>query len=511
MKAGRLVVVDPGGALTERLRAAGLDTALELTVAAGAHDLGRCDVLVASGAVATVAALFAEARRQDPDRYLVHACDAVPDALAALEHGGSDAVLRAWQGASELKRQLLDACEEVLERRHQRAVLEELAGSNRELSAALEARSASRAHAPQLLRQQHDELVRLETQAVVSHLARGLAHELNNPLAAILGYAQRLRRTHAHDNEAVRRLDVILGEVDRCQSLVEQLRNLATPLEEGLIACQPQRLLVEALARRRDSGSAVPRLEVVEPVPAVMAAPQALMRVFEQLIDNAHLAGATRIAFSGAQAGSRVRLMLENDGAIPDEQTTRNATRPFFTTWAASGHRGLGLAIALALLRDQAGALELAKAAGGQGAASIITLPASAEPPAEPLTANDDALRAQQVLVVDDEPLVAELLLDALREFGLGGRVVGTVDEALAAVRAGEVRALIIDVRLPDGSGIALASEVLRLRPELAGHLALVTGSGDVAGLRLPAGADWPVLSKPFRMEQIAGLVRTIA
>ncbi len=354
--------------------------------------------------------------------------------------------------------------------------------------------------------------MRLETQAVVSHIARGLAHELNNPLAAILGYAQRLRRTHAHDNEAVRRLDVILGEVDRCQSLVEQLRNLANPLEEGMVACQPQRLLVEALARRRDGGAPVPRLEVVEPVPAVVAAPQALMRVFDQIIDNAHLSGASRMVFSGTQIGGRVRLSLENDGATPDEQTTRNATRPFFTTWAASGHRGLGLAIALALLRDQAGALELARGSNGQGAACVITLPASTEQPAVPLTASDGELGAHQVLVVDDEPLVAELLLDALREFGLGGRVVGTVDEALTAVREGNLRALIIDVRLPDGSGIALASEVLRLRPELAGHLALVTGSGDAAaGLRLPAGANWPVLSKPFRMEQIAGLVRTIA
>ncbi len=147
MKAGRLVVVDPGGVLTDRLRAAGLDTALELTVATGAHEIGRCDVLVAAGPPAAVAALFLEARRQDPDRYLVHACEAVPDALAALEHGGSDAVLRAWQGAAELKRQLLDACEEVLERRHQRAVIEELAGSNRELSAALSAQRLARARA----------------------------------------------------------------------------------------------------------------------------------------------------------------------------------------------------------------------------------------------------------------------------------------------------------------------------------------------------------------------------
>jgi len=73
------------------------------------------------------------------------------------------------------------------------------------------------------------------------------------------------------------------------------------------------------------------------------------------------------------------------------------------------------------------------------------------------------------------------------------------------------VRALIIDVCLPDGNGVELLRQALALRPELGGHVALVTGSTQGReALGLTAADQMPVLTKPFRMEQITRLVRSI-
>jgi two-component system, cell cycle sensor histidine kinase and response regulator CckA len=351
--------------------------------------------------------------------------------------------------------------------------------------------------------------VRLETQAVVSQLVRGLAHELNNPLAAILGYAQRLRRTWAKDDDAVRRLDVILGEVDRCRGLVEQLRNLAAPMNEEVLPCQPERQLARAEERLRETGQAIPTIRVIEPIPVVMAAPQSLTRVFEQILDNAALAGASTCSLRGHERDGRAWLTLANDGETPSDEAIRNATRPFFTTMASRGRRGLGLTIAAALLREQSGNLELAQGDGGRGAACIISLPSA------PATLLMPALRApraagEMVLIVDDEPLVAELLLDALLEHDLEGRVVGSIAEALAELARQPLRALLADVRLPDGNGLDLLERALAMRPELAGHIAVITGGGDPGDLRSRFGFEVPLLGKPFRLEQVGNLVRAI-
>ncbi len=530
MAAGHVVILDPARVLAGTVSRLGLGPELELHCCANddevetlrrrrpievliaTQDLGRGSAPGSSGA-----AFLVDAHRLDPDGFRILAATDLAAAVHAINAGCIDALVTLPDDVAQLRALIHDGCEASLLRRHYRALIDELAGSNSELTslsdrlgALVEERTISLRDAHQLLKHQQQELVRLETQAVVSQLVRGLAHELNNPLAAILGYAQRLRRSWAKEEEAVRRLDVILSEVDRCRGLVEQLRNLAAPLDEEIVPCQPERLLMQAHMRIREAGQSSLECQILGDIPVVMAAPQSLVRVFEQVLDNAHLSGARTCWLSARESNGRVWLSLDNDGATPDDDAVRNATRPFFTTMSSQGRRGLGLAIATALLREQAGNLELARRSSNPGAACIVQLPSrpvTAQLPALPSVAG----RAPIVLIVDDEPLVAELLLDALVETGLAARVVGSVAEALEVVAEQPVRAMLADVQLPDGSGVELVRRALQLRPGLLGHVALITGGGDSAEkIGLPPGVDWPVLGKPFRLEQIAKLVRSI-
>jgi signal transduction histidine kinase len=465
---------------------------------------GRFDAVIAAGS--STSGLLSLVRERDPDclRILELSDETLSMVASAVNRGVVD---RLWEAGQEpaLAVELLHAAvEEALLRRHNRALLDELAQRNAELldfntnlERLIEERTAHLREAHQRLQQQQQALLRLETHGVLTHLARGLAHELNNPLAAILGFAQRLRR-HATDDETRRRLQVILDEVERCRLLVDQIRHLAAPLDEAIVVTRPEEALTRAVMRHREAARPVPDITIHGTLPAVLAAPEALARVLEEGLDNAVWAGARAVVVAGEVEHGHARLTLANDGATPDAEVAFNATKPFFTTRAASGAQGLGLALAAGLLREQDGHLELQPGRSG-GAVLVITLPV----PSPALGANAAAAAAAgAVLVVDDQPLVAELLVDIVQDLGFAVETAIDVTGALKRLEAGPVAAILTDLHLPDGSGQALAAAAARLRPELAGRVALITGDPDAAGKGLP------VLGKPFRAEQVAHLLQ---
>jgi signal transduction histidine kinase len=466
--------------------------------------------------------VLAGIRESDPDcfRIIFTGGADLEFAVQAINRGHIDAFLTKPWDDSQVVALLHQGAETALLRRHNRALLGELAQRNADLLAfstnlenLVEERTSHLRQAREELREAHERLqqqqqalVRLETHGVVNFLARGMAHELNNPLAAILGYAQRLRRGSA-DADTQRRLDVILTEVERCRQLVEQLRRMAAPLDEEPVACDPAEALAAAERRRREAGRPVPELSTAPRLPRVLAAPRALARVLDEVLGNAMDFGATRCELTAESRLGRARLHLANNGATPGEAEAANATKPFFTTRAAAGNRGLGLAIAAGLLRDQEGHLELSPRSGG-GAVATIQLPlapgSGTESGLRPVAADQPGTA---VLVVDDEPMLVELLTESLRERGFDVHRAGSVADALAQLGARAWGAVVADYRLPDGTGLELIQRAQRQAPTLAGHCALMTG--DSQALAETSGR-LPVLAKPFRIDQLAELVERL-
>jgi signal transduction histidine kinase len=464
--------------------------------------------------------LLAHLRERDADcfRIIFTGAADLHFAVSAINQGLIDAFLVKPWTAEHLVSLLNQGCETALLRRHNRQLARELAGRNaalehlnQQLERMVEERTASLRETLDQLRQSQVERVRLETQSTVSQIARGLAHELNNPLAAILGYSQRLKRRLGSDLDAAQRLEVILAEVERCRGLVEQLRNLAAPLDESLRPCDVLMAIDQAVARLQAAGAPVPDVRVAGPLPTVLAGPQSLARVLEQVFDNARLAGARQCQISAERDDGRVRLLVANDGVTPDDDNVRNATRPFYTTRADRGHRGLGLAMASALLRDQDGTIALERRGdAAAGAVAIITLPEHGAAPIASTVVQDHP-DSGLVLVVDDDPMITELLSDCLREEGVNVLVVATAEEASAALVSRPIRAVIADYHLERGSGIDVLRALIARQPGLAGHVAVFTGANDATTLeRIRADTGYPVLAKPFRLEQVQKLVRDI-
>lgn len=425
--------------------------------------------------------------------------------VAAINRGHVDAFLAKPVRAEACLGALGKGIELLRLRRANRALVERLERQNSELAAAIGDRTRHLEDLTQRLQDKHHELVRLETQGAIGHLVRGLAHELNNPLAAILGYAQRLGRAH-DDPETVRKVEIIVSEVDRCRGLVDRLRRLAAPLEEDIVPTDAGDAALHAWARLREQHGAMPDLTIEPDLFPVQAAPRSLERVFEQILANAAQAGAHSVRLSGRLQNDRVHLFCDNDGTTPDDTEITNATRPFFTTRSTTGGRGLGLAIAAGLLREQDGTIGLDRRPDGHGARISISLPLAASTGRYHRLQRIEA--KPQVLVVDDEPLIAELLADCLSEIGCDVRTAESITGARHLIANQPLRAIIVDMHLPDGNGLDLLQETLASHPHLRGHVALITGDAvDDSIRRSIAQAEVPMLAKPFRLESMTEFV----
>ena len=459
----------------------------------------HADVVIAShDAPAQAIDALARAHRRDPDCFRVlisRTLEAAP-LIRGLNLGVIDALLQAPVAMESLRTQVHQGCEAALLRRHNRSLLAELGSRNHELlelNAHLEAtvqhRTAELRHALNELQSanaelkaKQSELVRLETQGHIAQLVRGLAHELNNPLAVVLGYAQRLRRNQA-DPEQSRRTDVIIQEATRLSNLVERLRTFSQPLEESSSACDLVALLTSTHAQWQQETGLHADLVIPQKLPTPMAAPRALARILSAVLRNAAEAGASQLVVGGEAAFGRVRLSIANDGETPTAEQCRNATRPFFTTRAGSGHQGLGLSVAAGLMHEMHGAIELRPRDAG-GAEVIVLLPESA------------ANTTRRVLVVDDEPMLRELICDSLIDDGWQATPAASLSEAEALITARTYDLMVLDRNMGDGDGARWIESHGGSR--FAGRVLLITGDEAAA-----AETGLPAIVKPFAIDDL--------
>lgn len=242
---------------------------------------------------------------------------------------------------------------------------------------------AERIRAERTLRAAQDELVQAGKLAVIGQLSTGIAHELNQPLAA-------LRTLSANAGRFLERgdLDTARGNLGRIAELADkmghitgQLRNFARKSSgesQPVALCQA---LDNALAlletRLRRSGAEIERTSPSEE-PVALADPNRLEQVLVNLIGNAldAMAGQPqpRLELAWEQAGDCVRLSVRDHGPGLGDEAQARLFEPFFTTKAAGDGLGLGLAISAGIIRDFGGSLHGANHPGG-GAVFTLELP----------------------------------------------------------------------------------------------------------------------------------------
>ena len=359
-----------------------------------------------------------------------------------------------------------------------------------------------------------------EKLSTLGRLIAGVAHDINNPLTSVIGYAQ-LLRTIPPGPAADKRLDTIRKEAERCRRIVQNLLKFARP---GTSERRPFSLneVAEGVAQLlaypvRCAGCRIV-VESAPDLPAVLgdehAIEQALVNLVtnaQQALEGAGIAGTIHVRTRCDDVGRPV-LEVEDDGpGIPEEARAR-VFDPFFTTKEAGRGTGLGLWLVANAAADHGGRVDALEGALG-GALVRITLAAGTPcPVVEDAGADaiDDAPRVSaRILVLDAEAALAALICEALAGEGHAAVACSEASAALTTLSADPFDLVVSDATLPGLPGDRLAAELDRIRPELGRRLLLTTGdwvSREPETLARRVGAG--LLRKPFEIEELRRVVR---
>jgi signal transduction histidine kinase len=231
------------------------------------------------------------------------------------------------------------------------------------------------------LERARDDLVRSEKLATVGHLAAGMAHEIGNPLGAVVGYLNILKGDLTGDNrDLVERSLVEAGRIDR---LVRELLQFATPGNRQVESFCPMSLLRETVAMLRHQGQ-LDGIEVVDSCsaagPMVSMDRGRLMQVWINLLLNARdaMQGRGRIEVSSTHDARSISLSIRDDGGGIAPEAVPRIFEPFFTTKAPGRGYGLGLAVCQRMI-DESGGRITVESAVGRGSCFTVTLPRTPE------------------------------------------------------------------------------------------------------------------------------------
>jgi len=352
-----------------------------------------------------------------------------------------------------------------------------------------------------------EQLIQSEKLATLGQLIAGIAHELNNPLAAMVGHAQMLRLGQ-QDAKVAARADRIVDAALRATRIV---RNFLTAARRH----HPERVAVsvndtvtktlELLAYQLRVSNIEVESALAPDLPQIAGDPHQLQQVVLNLVNNAIQAmasgGQGRLGVTSVLSPDRaaIRLTVADNGPGIRPEHLPHVLEPFFTTKPQGEGTGLGLAIAQGIATDHGGTITV-ESTFGQGATFIVTLPVTAPPVVKPAAPPAKPLpKGLRVLVVDDEAGLREMMAEALA--GQGARVETAAGgrEALEVLARVPVDVLVLDVRMPDVSGPDLWAQINQTNPALARRTVFCTG--DVIGAEthdLIAATGCPSVSKPF-------------
>ena len=366
------------------------------------------------------------------------------------------------------------------------------------------------------------QLLQKEKFASMGQMMAGAAHELNNPLTAILGVSDLLRE-RATDDSTRRQVEIILQQARRAAAIVQDLLVLAVPSgqKRGRVKVDEIiRKVIESHQKSLQQRNIVADTVITGTLSEVEGDPRLLTQVFANILENAEQAissvrekGAIRISLS--QAGNNLLVVFADDGpGIPQEMVDK-IYDPFFTTKRPGGGSGLGLTICLGVIKDHGGRIEV-QTSEGAGTTFRVFLPAIFErkleapnsTPARNASPVSLALSGRKLLIVDDEESIREIVQDGLSARGMHVECAASSEEALALLAGNTYDVVLCDFNLPGLSGEQLFERLRTQSENSVPRFVFITGDllepSTVASFA-ERGAH--VLQKPFHISALATLL----
>jgi len=375
------------------------------------------------------------------------------------------------------------------------------------------------------LKRLEEKLIQSEKLAAMGQMLAGVAHELNNPLTAVLGVTELLRERPNLEDPARRQLDLAYRQARRAARIVQNLLDFSRP-------AAPQKRLIDlnSILERtlqlhehalRRSNIAVD-FQPDPSLPSVVGDASQLIQVFLNLVSNAEYAirevrDSGHILVRLRRIGERVAVTVQDDGVGIRPEALPRLFDPFYTTKRPGGGTGLGLSICMSIIREHNGTIEVESTPPTQGSVFTVLLPAAEQSSLDSglqdtsmhsavvMQQMADILKGRSILLLDDEESIRMLLQEGLAARGLHLDTAASCEEAVAAAARIEYDAILCDWNLSTGglTGRQAAERILAAMGSRKPPVVFITGdliSPEAAAL---PGQKPVFLQKPFRISDV--------
>jgi PAS domain S-box-containing protein len=370
------------------------------------------------------------------------------------------------------------------------------------------------------LRKTQEQLLQSEKMSAVGQLIAGVAHELNNPLTAILGYAQ-LLETEGLNARAQDYVSKLFKQAQRTHRVVQNLLSFARQRKPQRDEVDLRRVLDETLALR-DYDLKVNNIRVDRDVPSepalVIADPHQIEQVFLNIINNSVDAiletghtGKLKIRISCV--GGHVCTTFTDDGAgIKDPKRIFD---PFYTTKSVGKGTGLGLSICYGIVKEHGGDIMANNAADG-GAVIEVRLPAVASVRVEPepikaVTRLHEGALHGSVLLVEEEEAILEFERDVLAGAGASVVTARTSSDVKTRLLSEPFDALIINGNMSNQWTVKESCQWLKDNcPGMEGHVLFTFANSPSEERSFLQENSVPYLVKPFEVAELIAQARRL-
>ncbi len=347
-----------------------------------------------------------------------------------------------------------------------------------------------------------------------------LAHEIKNPLAAIRGASQLLQRKLPEADQGLARL--VTDEVDRIARMIDRMQKLGSRQVDPLEPVNLHEVIRNALGvvRSVEGAPAVTFTEEFDPsLPPVIASKDALQQVMINLLGNARDACAgeeepvvsirTRYVTGlvmnvlrrgrGRAVSLPIEIAISDNGPGIDPAIAERVFEPFVTS--KKGGQGLGLALVRKLVRDMDGRI-----------AHERDRRVRPDPVPDPSCRSERRrmTEAKRILVVEDDPAIATVIVSALESEGYEVDRCAGIAGRNALLEGGRYAAMLTDVMLEDGDGIAALDTVRELAPSMPFIVLSAQNTLDTA-VRASENEAFEYFPKPFDLDELLRAVRQAA
>lgn len=328
------------------------------------------------------------------------------------------------------------------------------------------------------------QLVQSEKLSGIGEFVAGVAHELNNPLTSVIGFAELLNQQDV-DEKHKKFSKRIVQSAERCHKIVQNLLSFArqhTPERKQADLNTIVESVIEILQYELRTSNIEIKKELQANLPPLLADAHQLQQVFLNILNNARQAmegrNGSSVRIATRAAGDRLEVVFADNGPGISEENMSKIFNPFFTTKPIGKGTGLGLSLSYGIIQEHGGDIRV-QSKLGEGTTFTISFPVSMEErngaSESSKTARFTRGKGQRVLVIDDE----ESLLELTREILTGaGYSVETLTEGEAALRSLSEKPydlVLCDWKMPGLNGQQVFERLRVIKPELTSRLIFMT------------------------------------